>query len=147
MPSFFAATMTSLRTQPVVGSQVSVVSGFPSSQSSGVPARHACPRHVSSPLQTFPSLHDDPSGSGLPAVHRPTWHVSAPLHGLPSLHEPPSGTPVWRQPVTASHVSVVHGSPSLQLSAVPAAQTPFWHVSAPLQTFPSLHEVPAATAW
>ena len=34
----------------------------------------------------------------------------------------------------------------MQLSAVPGAHVPAWHVSAPLHTFPSLHEVPLATA-
>ena len=34
---------------------------------------------------------------------------------------------------------------SLQLSAVPAVQVPLWQVSAPLQAFESLHEVPLAT--
>ncbi len=43
-------------------------------------------------------------------------------------------------------MSLVHGLPSSQLSAVPAAHVPAWHVSAPLHTFPSLHEVPFATA-
>src|SRR5258705_186396 len=43
-------------------------------------------------------------------------------------------------------MSLVQGLPSLQLSAVPAAHVPAWHVSAPLHTFPSLHEVPLATA-
>jgi hypothetical protein len=49
--------------------------------------------------------------------------------------------------VTASQVSVVHGSLSLQLSGVPVAHVPFWHVSWPLQTLPSLHDVPFETAW
>jgi hypothetical protein len=40
---------------------------------------------------------------------------------------------------------VVQGLLSLQLSAVPAAQTPAWQVSAPLHTFPSLHDVPFTT--
>src|SRR5437899_783008 len=43
-------------------------------------------------------------------------------------------------------MSLVQGLPSLQLSAVPAAHVPAWHVSAPLHTFPSLHEIPFATA-
>jgi hypothetical protein len=35
--------------------------------------------------------------------------------------------------------------PSLQTSGVPAVQAPLWHVSAPLQTVASAHEVPLAT--
>src|SRR5262245_29906032 len=34
---------------------------------------------------------------------------------------------------------------SLQLSGVPAVQMPLWHVSAPLHSVPSAHEVPFAT--
>ena len=41
-------------------------------------------------------------------------------------------------------MSVVQGLLSLQLSAVPGVHAPAWHVSAPLQTFPSLHEAPFA---
>jgi hypothetical protein len=46
-------------------------------------------------------------------------------------------------------VSAVHGFASTQLSDAPAAQTPPWHVSAPLQTDPSGHGVPfeTATCW
>jgi hypothetical protein len=51
---------------------------------------------------------------------------------------------VWLQPVTGSHASIVHALLSLQLSAVPVAHAPAWHVSAPLQTFPSLQELPFA---
>jgi hypothetical protein len=44
------------------------------------------------------------------------------------------------------HESIVHAFPSLQLSVVPAVHTPTWHVSAPLHTVPSAHDVPLATA-
>ena len=40
---------------------------------------------------------------------------------------------------------MVHGFPSLQLSAMPCVQLPFWHVSLPLHTLASLHEVPFGT--
>jgi hypothetical protein len=43
-------------------------------------------------------------------------------------------------------VSVVQGLLSLQLSAVPLVQMPAWQVSAPLHTFPSLHDKPFVTA-
>src|SRR5438132_14137811 len=76
----------------------------------------------------------------------PDRHVSAPLHTLPSLHEVPFTTAGCRQPVTGSQVSVVHGFPSSQLSAVPEVHTPDRHVSAPSRTLPSLHEVPFASA-
>jgi hypothetical protein len=46
------------------------------------------------------------------------------------------------QPVAGLHESVVHRLPSLHTSAVPAAQEPAWHVSAPLHALPSLQAVP-----
>jgi hypothetical protein len=42
-------------------------------------------------------------------------------------------------------VSSVHGLPSLQTRGVPAVQIPLWHVSLPLQTLPSEHDVPFPT--
>jgi hypothetical protein len=49
------------------------------------------------------------------------------------------------QPLTALQLSVVQAFASLQLSAVPAAQTPLWQVSAPLHALPSLQDVPFVT--
>jgi len=46
------------------------------------------------------------------------------------------------QPVVGTQLSVVQALLSLQLSAVPGAHAPLWQVSAPLQRFPSLHDVP-----
>ena len=84
--------------------------------------------------------------SGVPAVQAPAWHVSLPSHAFPSLHGVPFASAVLRQPASGSHVSAVHGLLSLQLRAAPAVQIPDRHVSAPLHTFPSLHDVPFATA-
>jgi len=84
--------------------------------------------------------------SGVPALQAPAWHVSLPLHALPSLHGVPFASAVLRQPASGSHVSAVHGLLSLQLRAAPAVQIPDRHVSAPLHTLPSLHDVPFATA-
>ncbi len=93
-------------------------------------------------------VHGLPSSqlSAVPAAHVPAWHVSAPLHTFPSLHEVPFVTAACLQPATGSHVSVVHGFASLQLTGVPAAHAPAWQVSTPLHTFPSLHEVPSGSA-
>src|SRR5262249_33839940 len=82
----------------------------------------------------------------VPAVHVLLWQVSAPLHTLPSLHAVPFGTPVFEHPVVGPQASVVHGLLSLQLSAVPAVQTPPWQVSLPLHRLPSAHAVPLASA-
>ena len=156
--------------QPVTGSQMSVVHGFPSSQLRDDPAVQVPDRHVSAPLHTLPSLHEVPfasavrrhplSGSQVSVVHgllslqlspvparqMPAWQVSAPLHTLPSLHEVPFASAACWQPASGSQASAVHGLLSLQSRAVPAAQTPNWQVSAPSQALPSLHEVPFGSA-
>src|SRR5262245_61169938 len=49
------------------------------------------------------------------------------------------------QPPTGSQGSRVHGLLSLQLRSRPRRQTPALHVSSPLQTLPSEHEVPSGT--
>jgi hypothetical protein len=135
--------------QPEAGLQPSVVHTLPSLQTSGVPAVHVPFWQVSAPLHAFVSAHAEPFGRTA-LLHTPEAQVSV-VHGFESLqsaatlHElhPPMGV-CW-QPLTALHVSVVHASLSLQLSAVPAAQFPLWHVSAPLQTFASAHAVPFVT--
>jgi hypothetical protein len=161
--------VTGVLVHPLDGLQASVVQTFASLQSSGVPAVQVPATQVSAPLQALPSEHDVPfvTGvavhpvaalqpsvvhglpslhvSGVPAVHVPPWQVSPPLQALPSEHDEPFATAGFWQPAIASQVSLVHGFPSLQLSGVPAAQVPLWHVSAPLQAFPSAHDVPFAT--
>src|SRR5262245_8032416 len=99
------------------------------------------------PLQVSLSSHS--WGSGWPShLHRPLWQVSLPLHGFPSLQPAPSGRAVCLQlPRVLSQPSVVHGSPSSQFGGVPLWQTPPKQVSAPLQTLPSLQEVPLGGAW
>src|SRR5262245_6818608 len=83
---------------------------------------------------------------GVPGVQTPPWQVSAPLHTLPSLHEVPLVTGVFRQPVTGSHESVVHGLASLQFGGVPGWHTPPTHVSTPLQTVESAHSASVTQA-
>jgi hypothetical protein len=117
LPSLHAVPfVTGVVRQPSAASHESVVHGLPSLQTSAVPA-----------------------------AQEPAWQVSAPLHASPSLQAVPFATGAVRQPSAASQESVVHGLPSLQTSAVPAAQEPAWHVSAPLHALPSLHAVPFAT--
>jgi hypothetical protein len=72
----------------------------------------------------------------------PSWHVSAPSQTVPFGHGVPSVTDACWHPSSASHVSLVHALPSLQLSAVPGVQIPFAQVSTPLQAFPSEHDAP-----
>src|SRR6185312_8384477 len=66
------------------------------------------------------------------------------VHRLPSSQDVPFVTAVWVTPLDASHASAVQGFPSSSAGAVPGRQLPPWHVSAPLQAFPSVHEVPSA---
>jgi hypothetical protein len=92
-------------------------------------------------VQTLESLQL----SGEPAAQVPLWQVSLPLQTLLSLHDVPLSTGVLAQPLIGLQESVVQTLESLQLRAVPAAQAPLWHVSAPLHTLPSAHVVPLAT--
>ncbi len=75
-------------------------------------------------------------------MQMPLWQVSFPLQTLPSAHDEPLGTGVVVHPKTGLQPSVVHGLPSLQASGVPAAHTPAWQVSSPLQMLPSAHGEP-----
>jgi hypothetical protein len=104
---------------------------------------------VSAPLQRLPSGHAVPFATTA-LLHEPAAQVSV-VQGFESLQsalmvqEVHDGIWACWHPVTTLHVSVVHALASLQLSAVPAAQVPLWHVSAPLQTFVSAHAVPFVT--
>jgi hypothetical protein len=84
--------------------------------------------------------------SAVPELQVPAWHVSLPLQTLPSAQGVPFSTGVVEQPKVGLQLSEVQTLPSLQLSAVPAVHVPPWQVSPPLQTLPSLHEVPFSTA-
>jgi hypothetical protein len=83
----------------------------------------------------------------VPAVQMPVWQVETPLQRLLSVSQlVPFVTGVRTQPEVGLQVSVVQTLLSLQLSAVPALQTPDGlQISLPLQTSPSLHDVPTAT--
>src|SRR5262245_15106190 len=103
---------------PVAGLHASVVHGFRSLQLTGTPAAQAPLRQVSLPLQAFPS------GQGVPSATATCAHV----------------------PPGATQESLVQGLPSSQLGGVPAAHSPPWQVSRPLQALPSEQAVPLATA-
>jgi hypothetical protein len=140
--------VTDAALHPVAGLQESVVHGFPSLQMSGAESVHVPFWQVSVPSQRLASAHWVPLVTfglahpvvglqlsavqafpstqlrGVPGLQVPAWQVSAPLHALPSEHAWPFATAVFWHPETALHESVVQGFESLQLSAVPAAQTP-----------------------
>jgi hypothetical protein len=134
--------------QPATGWHPSVVHGLPSLQLRAAAAVHKPPWQVSSPLHTLASVHDDPLGTAaiwqpdsgahvsvvhglpslqlgaMPALQTPPTQVSAPLQRLPSVHEVPLATGVVWQPAVGLQLSAVHTLPSLQVSGVPAVQTP-----------------------
>jgi len=139
---------TAVWVQPVAGLQPSVVQTLESSQLGAVPAVQTPAWQVSAPSQALPSLHEVPFNtgvvvqpkvvlqlsvvqalpslhvSGVPLVQVPLWQVSVPLQTLVSLHVVPFRTGVFTQPDAALQLSVVQTFESLQLSAVPAVQTP-----------------------
>jgi len=155
--------------QPLSALHVSVVHALPSLQLSGAPGAQTPAWHVSAPLHTVASSQDVPFGSagcwqpsvGLqesvvhgfessqlsatPAVQTPAWQVSLPLHTVASAHDVLFGSALCEQPVMALQASAVQGLPSSQLSGVPGWQTPLTHVSAPLHTVVSAHDVPSNT--
>ncbi|HVZ75617.1 MAG TPA: hypothetical protein VHJ20_24760 [Polyangia bacterium] len=69
---------------PLTGSHASVVHGFPSSTTSGVPDVHAPLWHVSAPSHTVEFAHDVPFVTAGQAInttsHVVTWHASEPEH-------------------------------------------------------------------
>jgi hypothetical protein len=103
-------------TQPLTGSQESVV-------------------------QTFPSLQL----SGVPAVQVPLWQSSSPLQTVLSAQELPLATGVVKHPMIGSQESVVQTFESLQFGGVPGVQAPLWQVSLPLQRLPSAQDTPLAS--
>ena len=151
------------------GTQVSTVQALLSLQFGGGPAMHWPLWQVSAPLQTFPSSHGIPFRTGVltqpkvalqvsavqglpssqlsavPGVQTPPWQTSSPSQALLSAQEVPFSTAALLQPKTGSQVSVVHTFVSSQGRAAPGVHTPVWQVSLPLQTLPSLHDVPFAT--
>jgi hypothetical protein len=160
---------TGVLLQPVTALQLSVVQTLPSLQLRAVPPAQVPLWQVSSPLQTLPSVHEEPFGSGVlahpvtglqlsvvqtlpslqlsgvPAVQTPPWQVSAPLHTVASAHAVPLGRAVVKHPMIGSQLSVVQVLPSLQTGGVPAVQEPLWQVSSPLQRLPSAQDTPLAS--
>lgn len=117
-PSPLLANVIGSLTQPPAA-HMSIVHAMPSSQSSAIPALH------------------------VPAIVQ----VSKPLHALESEHDAP-GVAMLVQPAVGSQASAVHAWLSLQFRAEPGMHEPrALHVSAPLQTLPSLHEAPVFGVW
>src|SRR3990172_8078421 len=159
LPSLHTVPLATLvNTQPVAGSQVSVVQGMLSLQTIPVPA-HTPAVHTSPEVQALSSLHGAvllvntqpvavsqvSSVQGLLSLqvipvpaHTPAVHTSPEVQAIPSLHTVPAVTLVNTQPVAWSQVSVVQGLLSLQVIAVPL-HTPAEQASSLVQALPSLH--------
>lgn len=83
----------------------------------------------------------------LPARHCPEpLQVSDPLQRSASAQLVPAATGTWATPPAGSQESAVHGFPSSTTGGTPATQVPEVHVSAPLHTVASAHELPSGFA-
>ena len=158
---------------PLVGSQVPALWHWSDAvHTIGVPP-HVPFVHASPVVHVLPSLHVVPfaafgfeqvpvDGLHVPATwhwssgvhttgfvpaHVPFWHVSVRVQAFPSLHVVPFAAFGFEHtPVAGLHVPATwHWSSAVHTTGVPAAQVPFWHVSAPLHRLLSAQLVPFAT--
>ena len=83
-------------------------------------------------MQAFASLQL----SGVPGVQSPSTQVSTPLQTLPSEHVEPSRSGVWTQPLAGLHESAVQTLPSSQSSGS-LVQEPFTQRSLMVQALVS----------
>jgi hypothetical protein len=77
-------------------------------------------------------------------LHTPKSHLSFTVQRLPSSQSVPSGFPWQEDAVTQLPVAGSQVAGGVQTTAVPAVQTPLWHVSLPLQRLASAQLVPSA---
>ena len=148
LPSLQAALLLTLA-QPLAGLQLSLVQALPSLHTTLAPAAHLPSAHLSPLVQALPSsqarvllavvqplaglqlslVHRLPSSQvcAAPGTQTPALHASFWVHTLPSLHA--AALAVATQPLAGLQLSVVHGLPSLQVTAVPDAQVPALHPS------------------
>ncbi len=162
LPSLQAA-VDSTKAQPVVGSQLSVVHGLPSLQTSGWPPLQLLFLQTSPKVQVLPSsqgwllgvLAQPAPGSqfsvvqgllsshsgGTPGKHNPPLQVSPVVQALASSQG--KLLDVYLQPLAGAQLSVVHGLASSQVTAEPGAHRPAAQVSPWVQTSPS-SQAPAA---
>lgn len=164
--SLHAAASAFVQRQPDVVSQLSTVQGLASSQDAALAPTHAPPAQCSPVVHALLSVHAAATGR---CTHLPATHASlvqgfsssqsgyAPLTQIPPLHKSPKvhgslsaqGCPsafVEAQPVSVSHVSVVHGLPSSQVTLFAPAQLPPRQCSPAVHALLSVH-VAAFGAW
>jgi len=84
--------------------------------------------------------------TGLLPTHVPDWQLSVWVQLFPSLHVVPfAAIGLEHCPVCGLHVPATwHASDAAQTTGLLPTHVPDWHVSACVQLFPSLHEVPFA---
>jgi hypothetical protein len=99
-------------TQPVTGSQLSSVHGFPSSQSRRNPPSGVPPD---------------------PPTHAPSRQLDTVVHAFASSHGVPFTAGGFWQPEAGEQLSSVHGLPSAQFSGEDPTHTPATHVSTVVQ--------------
>ena len=146
-----------VKTQPVAGSQVSVVHGLPSLQVIAAPGLQAEPAQTSPLVQALLSVHGRELAANTqpvaalqlslvqallslqvvsaPGMHEPAEHASPTVQTFPSLHA--AVLLVNTQPLVESHASEVHGLPSLQMAAAPLTHAPA------AQASPTVHALPS----
>lgn len=156
----------SAKVQPVWAVQPSSVQRLPSAQGKALPGWHRPPAQVSPIVQRLPSSQAPETAAKLQplmglqlsvvhgllssqftlpvALHKPAWQPSPVLQALPSSQLAVVGA--YTQPPVESQLSVVHGLPSLQVTAGPPLQLPPAHVSVLVQALPSLQGMAAAIA-
>ncbi len=166
LPSLQLAPLASRCLQPLVGSQLSMVQAFLSSQSMLVPTQLPV-LHASLAVHALPSLQAklssfavvQPLARSQPSLVQPlpssqalvvgpvqteAAHTSPKLHALPSSHAKVLAR--WAQPVFLSQLSVVHTLLSSQLLAAPTHLL-LLHASPLVHASPSLHGVVSAVCW
>ena len=114
-PSLHAAPTLAVCTQPLTGSQVSVVQVFVSLQLTGDPWHAPEPVQASPAVQALPSLQGVPGGAEDPPTQSPDpSQVSLTEQGLPLSQATPAGAagPLRQIPLPLQASLRVHGSPS-----------------------------------
>jgi hypothetical protein len=143
-------------------------------QTTGAPLVHTPDTHESDCVHRSASAHGVPSGAigsehvpvagaqvpawwhaslaaqttGLPPAQTPDWQASTWVQASPSLHTVPSGAAGSEHvPVAGAHVPAWwQASLAVQITGLPLAHAPDWHVSDWVQRLPSLHADPFGLA-
>lgn len=141
---------------PVLGLHVPATwHGSIAVQTTVAPAVQTPAWHMSFESQRLPSLHAAPlltlEYCVVLTAGWHVWHVVAPFVAPDATHaplieqKPALSVGAVHTPVDVLHVpGLWQESGAVQVTVLPAVQTPVWHVSFRSQAFPSLHAVPLA---